>query len=121
MLTFTPFGSRSFGTQATPPPAVLKVLPKIFGHSDKTVRAEGTALTLIMYQYIGQAIEPFLSDLKLVQVKELKEAFEQMEKDGKGRGSLKPERLTRAAAREAEAAEEMGEDDNGGLALTEGM
>lgn len=112
---------RLFGTQATPPPAVLKVLPKIFGHTDKTVRAEGTALTHIMYQYIGQAIDPFLSDLKPVQVKELKEAFEQMEKDGKGRGSLKPERLTRAAAREAEAAEAAGEGDEGEDPPAEGV
>lgn len=36
-----------------------------------------------------------------MQVKELKEAFEGMEKDGKGKGSLKPERHTRQQAREA--------------------
>ena len=35
-------------------------------------------------------------------MKELKEAFENMEKEGQGKGSLKPERLTRAGAREAE-------------------
>jgi cytoskeleton-associated protein 5 len=44
-----------------------------------------------------------LADLKPVQVKELKEGFEEMEKDGKGKGSLKAERFTRAQAREAEA------------------
>jgi cytoskeleton-associated protein 5 len=38
-----------------------------------------------------------------VQVKELKEAFEEMEKVGKGKGSLQAERVTRAQAREAEA------------------
>jgi hypothetical protein len=83
---------------------VLKALPKIFGHSDKTVRAEGNALALAIYQYLGPGIEPWLADLKPVQVKELKEAFEGLEKDGKGKGALKPERLTRAQAREAEAA-----------------
>ena len=34
-----------------------------------------------------------------------------MEKEGKGKGSLKPERLTRAAARDAEANEAAGGDE----------
>lgn len=93
----------AFGTSVTPPGPILKALPKIFAHTDKTVRAEGTQLVHAFYQYIGPAIEPFLADLKPVQVKELKEAFEELEKEGKGKGSLRPERMTRAAAREAEA------------------
>lgn len=87
----------------TPPGPILKVLPKIFAHTDKTVRAEGAQLVHAFYQYIGPAIESFLADLKPVQVKELKEAFEGLEKEGKGKGSLRPARMTRAAAREAEA------------------
>jgi cytoskeleton-associated protein 5 len=92
-----------FGTQTTPPPPILKALPKIFAHSDKTVRAEGVALTQALYQYIGPGIEPWLGDLKPVQVKELKESFEAMEADGKGKGTLKPERSTREQARTVEA------------------
>ncbi|KAJ7774661.1 microtubule associated protein [Mycena maculata] len=95
---------RLFGTQTTPPPPILKALPKIFSHSDKTVRAEGTLLTHALYQYLGPGIEPWLADLKPVQVKELKEAFDAMESGGTGKGTLKPERLTRAHAREVEAA-----------------
>ncbi|KAJ8463558.1 hypothetical protein ONZ51_g10183 [Trametes cubensis] len=101
---------KQFGTSVTPPAPVLKALPKIFAHSDKTVRAEGTQLAHVLYQYIGPGIESWLADLKPVQVKELKEAFEELEKEGKGRGSLKPERMTRAGAREAEAAAEAGEE-----------
>ncbi|KAF8636528.1 hypothetical protein AX17_003341 [Amanita inopinata Kibby_2008] len=97
---------RIFGVQVAPPQPVLKSLPKVFSHSDKTVRSEGTALTHALYQYIGQSIEPWLAELKPVQVKELKEAFEAMEKDGKGKGSIKPERVTRAHAREMEASAE---------------
>lgn len=93
--------SSNFGTQAVPPPSVLKPLPKIFSHSDKTVRAEGTQLTHALYQFLGPGIESFLSDLKPVQVKELKEAWEIMEKEGKGKGTSKPQRLTRTAVREA--------------------
>jgi cytoskeleton-associated protein 5 len=93
-----------------PPQPILKILPKIFGHTDKTVRAEGTLLCQALYQYIGPALDPFLAELKPVQVKELKESFDALEADGKGKGSLKPERLTRAHAREVEAAGEAGED-----------
>ena len=31
---------RAFGTQAVPPPPVLKTLPKIFAHTDKNVRVD---------------------------------------------------------------------------------
>lgn len=51
-------------------------------------------------------------DLKPVQVKELKETFEGMEKEGKGKGSLKPERLTRMQAREVETAGDDTGDEN---------
>ncbi|KAF5358260.1 hypothetical protein D9756_001599 [Leucocoprinus leucothites] len=93
---------RCFGLQIAPSPPILKALPKIFSHSDKTVRAEGVSLTHVLYQYMGPNIEAWLNDLKPVQVKELKEAFEGMESGGKGKGSVKPERMTRAQAREAE-------------------
>lgn len=63
-----------------------------------------------LYQYLGPAIESFLGDLKPVQVKELKEAFEGLEADGKGKGSIKPERLTRQHARDVEAQAEAGDD-----------
>ncbi|KAF7778753.1 hypothetical protein Agabi119p4_3098 [Agaricus bisporus var. burnettii] len=101
---------RNFGLQIAPPPPILKALPKIFAHNDKTVRAEGANLAHILYQYMGAGIEPWLNDLKPVQVKELKEAFENMESQNQGKGTAKPERLTRAQAREAEAQIESSED-----------
>ena len=104
-----------FGAQTVPPAPILKALPKIFGHSDKTVRAEGTALAQNLYQCIGAAIEPFLNDLKPVQIKELHEAFEAMEKDGKGKGMFKAERLTRQQARDAEQMAANGEDEPGAV------
>ncbi|EIW85215.1 microtubule associated protein [Coniophora puteana RWD-64-598 SS2] len=103
---------RSFGPQVTPPAPVLKALPKMFSHADKNVRAEGTLLAHTLYQYIGPAIEPWLADLKPVQVKELQEAFQTMDAEGKGKGSLRPERLTRQQAREAETAEVNGDGDD---------
>jgi cytoskeleton-associated protein 5 len=113
--------ARVFGTQVTPAPPVLKAIPKIFSHSDKAVRTEGTLLTHVLYNYLGPAIEPWLADLKPVQVKELKESFEIMETEGKGKGSLKPARLTRAQAREVEESpenvESAGDQEEGKLPL----
>ncbi|TDL27444.1 microtubule associated protein [Rickenella mellea] len=100
---------RCFGTQSVPPPPILKALPKIFAHTDKTVRADGTLLVHTLYQAIGPAIEPFLADLKPVQMKELHEAFEKMDNNGHGKGTLKPERFTRAQAREIEVSGDIAE------------
>lgn len=104
---------RLFGTQVTPPTPILKVLPKIFGHSDKTVRSEGSNLAHAFYQYLGPGIEPWLADLKPVQVKELKEAWDGMEKEGRGKGTLKPERMTRQQARDIEQNAAAGDGDAG--------
>jgi cytoskeleton-associated protein 5 len=60
-------------------------------------------LVQTFYQYIGSAIEPWLAEMKPVQIKELKESFEAMDAEGKGKGSLKPARVTREHARELEA------------------
>jgi cytoskeleton-associated protein 5 len=113
---------RLFGTQVTPPTPILKVLPKIFGHSDKTVRSEGSSLAHALYQYLGPGIEPWLADLKPVQVKELKEAWDGMEKEGRGKGTLKPERMTRQQARDAEQNAAAGDGDarDGSTAAEEG-
>lgn len=51
-----------------------------------------------------------MSELKPVQVKELHEAFDALDKEGKGKGSLKPERFTRQQARDMEQAALAGED-----------
>ncbi|KAH9180770.1 armadillo-type protein [Lactarius sanguifluus] len=102
----------------TPPAPILKTFPKIFGHSDKTVRSEGGNLAHALYQYLGAGIEPWLAELKPVQVKELKEVWDEMDKDGRGKGSLKPERLTRQQARDAEQNAGAGEGDEGGASIT---
>ena len=96
---------RAFGIKIIPPKETLKALPKVFGHSDKTVRAEGTALVQTLYTYLGQGIQTFLADLKPVQVKELTESFTKLDEENAGQGSGKPTRLTRVQAREREAAE----------------
>ncbi|WVN86161.1 uncharacterized protein L203_101322 [Cryptococcus depauperatus CBS 7841] len=84
---------------------LLKSLTKIFGHSDKNVRADGTALTLVLYTYLGSALIPALSDLKPVQMTELQKSFEAMDAEGKGANTGKPKRFTRKAQRERESME----------------
>jgi cytoskeleton-associated protein 5 len=43
---------------------LLKALPKIFSHTDKNVRAEGTSLTLALYTWLGPGLMPALAELK---------------------------------------------------------
>lgn len=69
---------RNYGAKTVNVKPILKTLPKIFGHSDKNVRAEGQQLAMELYRWLGQALQPHLADLKPVQVKELNEAFEKM-------------------------------------------
>ncbi|KAG0267963.1 Microtubule-associated protein, microtubule dynamics during spindle orientation [Actinomortierella ambigua] len=104
---------RTYGTKNINIKPVVKVLPKLFGHSDKNVRAEATALTIEIYRWIGKAISPFLEDLKPVQQKELNEAFEKLPG-----GKATPERIIRsqraAVEAEAAAADEDGDEGDGG-------
>ena len=66
---------RQFGTRTVNPKLALKQLPKLFAHSDKTVRAEASAFTVVLYTWLGEAIRPSLAELKPLQLKELDEAF----------------------------------------------
>ncbi|BEJ15612.1 hypothetical protein CspHIS471_0502170 [Cutaneotrichosporon sp. HIS471] len=101
----------SFGVQALGNvKPLLKALPKIFGHSDKNVRAEGTSLTLALYTFLGPGLKPALADLKPVQVSDLEKAFEGLDGEGKGAGTGKPSRYTRKMQREREIAEAAGDD-----------
>jgi cytoskeleton-associated protein 5 len=61
----TTFGSphRSFGVTAVGNiKPLLKVIPKVFGHSDKTVRAEGSALLIARFTTIISGIEACSGD-----------------------------------------------------------
>jgi hypothetical protein len=70
---------RQFGARTVNPKPALKILPKLFAHSDKTVRAEATAFTLVLYSWLGNALKPSLAELKPLQLKELDEAFATVE------------------------------------------
>ena len=83
---------------------LLKSLSKIFGHTDKNVRAEGSSLALCLYTYLGPALMPALADLKPVQMSDLQKSFDSMNAEGKkGANTGRPSRWTRKAQRERDA------------------
>jgi cytoskeleton-associated protein 5 len=99
-----PFGVPALGNIKP----LLKALTKIFAHSDKTVRAEGNSLVLVLYTYLGAALLPSLAELKPVQMTELQRSFDSMDGEGRGANTGKPTRWTRKAQREREAAQDVG-------------
>ena len=106
----------NYGCKTADPKPVLKVLPKVFGHADKNVRAEATNLAVEFYRWLRDAMKPmFWNDLKPTQQADLEAQFEKV----KAEGAPKQERLLRSqqAAKERAPAAGAGEDayeDDGG-------
>lgn len=70
---------RAYGTKTISPKPVIKVLPKLFGHSDKNVRKETTGLVVELYKWLGDGFkDTFFPDLKPVQQKDLEAEFEKV-------------------------------------------
>ncbi|KAG7284736.1 hypothetical protein NEMBOFW57_009346 [Staphylotrichum longicolle] len=105
----------NYGCKIADPKPVLKILPKVFGHADKNVRAEATNLAVEFYRWLRDAMKPmFWNDLKPTQQNDLEAQFEKV----KAEGAPKQERLLRSqqAAQErapAGGADEGYEDDGG--------
>lgn len=92
----------NFGIKVVDPKAVLKVLPKIYGHADKNVRAEGQNLTVELYRWLKEAMKPmFWADLKPVQQTDLEKLFEKVKEEPAPR----QERFTRAQQAQMAAAQ----------------
>ncbi|KAK1753569.1 armadillo-type protein [Echria macrotheca] len=83
----------NYGCKTADPKPVLKVLPKVFGHADKNVRAEATNLAVEFYRWLREAMKPmFWGDLKPTQQTDLEAQFEKI----KAEGAPKQERLLRS-------------------------
>ena len=96
---------KAYGVKTVEPKPVVKVLPKIFGHADKNVRAEGQNLTVELYRWLREAMKPlFWNELKDVQQKDLEKLFETI----KAEPMPKQERLLRSQQAAKEVAEEAG-------------
>ncbi|KAI9347159.1 hypothetical protein DFJ73DRAFT_836828 [Zopfochytrium polystomum] len=89
---------RLFGIKVVNVKPIIKQLPKLFDHKDKTVRAEAQGLTVQLYRWLGSALLPSLQDLKPVQLKELSDLFESLPPE-----RAVPERLVRADQEKVQA------------------
>ncbi|KAK4958962.1 hypothetical protein LTR10_003761 [Elasticomyces elasticus] len=97
---------KAYGCKTVEPKAVVKCLPKIFGHADKNVRAEGQGLTVELYRWLREAMKPlFWGELKEVQQKDLEKLFEPL----RAEPQPKQERLLRSQQAAVEQAEAAGE------------
>jgi hypothetical protein len=102
----------AYGCKTIEPKPVLKLLPKMYGHADKNVRAKAQELTVEFYRWLKEAMKPlFWNDLKPVQQTDLDKLFEKV----KDEPAPKQERLLRSqqAAKEAAAAAPGAEEDYG--------
>jgi hypothetical protein len=100
----------AYGCKTIEPKSVLKLLPKMYGHADKNVRAKAQELTVEFYRWLKEAMKPlFWADLKPVQQTDLDKMFEKV----KDEPPPKQERLLRSqqAAKEAAAAAPAAEED----------
>lgn len=101
----------NYGCKIADPKPVLKILPKVFGHADKNVRAEATNLAVEFYRWLREAMKPmFWGDLKTTQQSDLEAQFEKV----KAEGAPKQERLLRSqqAAKEKAPAAGAGDGDD---------
>lgn len=111
---------KNYGCRTVEPKPVVKLLPKVFGHADKNVRAEAQGLTVELYRWLREAMKPlFWGELKEVQQKDLEKLFAPVQAEP----APKQERLLRsqqaakevaAAAGADEEADGEGEDDDAG-------
>lgn len=100
----------AYGCKLADPKPVLKVLPKPFGHADKNVRAEATALAVEFYRWLREAMKPmFWGDLKPTQQTDLEAQFEKI----KAEGPPKQDRLLRTQQAAKAKAPAAGEEDEG--------
>ncbi|CAB3992122.1 cytoskeleton-associated 5-like, partial [Paramuricea clavata] len=89
-VTFLRTAISEFGGKIFALKPVVKVLPKLFDHSDKNVREETKLLAIEIYKWIKDAVKAQLTNIKPVQMKELEEEWGKLDPS-----PPKPTRLTR--------------------------
>ena len=100
----------TYGCKTVDPKPIIKLLPKVYGHADKNVRAEGQNLTVEFYRWLKDSMKPlFWNDLKPVQQQDLEKLFEKAREET----PAKPERLLRSqqAAQEKSKVNQIGDED----------
>ncbi|XP_078586785.1 cytoskeleton-associated protein 5-like isoform X5 [Branchiostoma floridae x Branchiostoma japonicum] len=106
-------GLRCFGNKILPIKPVVKTLPPLLEHKDKTVREEAKQLSLEIYRWIGPAFVTALQGVKPVVMKELEEEWEKLpKKPARQTRFLRSQQDLRAKMEAEEEGEE--EEDEGG-------
>ncbi|ODV64011.1 Stu2p [Ascoidea rubescens DSM 1968] len=73
---------KSFGAKVISPKPIIPLLPKLFAHGDRNVRAQTSNLSLEIYRGMGEPFSQILfPDLKPVQVKDLTKLFDSIKND----------------------------------------
>ncbi|KAG7855403.1 hypothetical protein KL939_004578 [Ogataea angusta] len=81
----------TFGCKVCSPKLVLDVIPQLFAHADKNVRAETTNLSVTLRSYMGKVFDTIIFEkLKPIQQKDLAKAFDKIE------GTPTPKRFLRS-------------------------
>lgn len=93
-----------FGSKVVPIKPIIKHVPKLLEHKEKTVRDECKLLAVEMYRWAGQAILPQLQTLKPLVMQELEEEFKQIQEKPRQVRFLRSQQDLRAKM-EAEAME----------------
>jgi len=72
----------AYGCKIVDPKPILKVLPKVFGHADKNVRAEASNLVVELYRWLREAMKPlFWGELNHIQQTDLEKLFEAVKQE----------------------------------------
>ena len=109
LSTFTSI-YHAYGCKTVEPKPVVQALPKVFGHADKSVRAEAQNLTVELYRWLRDSIKPlFWNDLKPVQQQDLEKLFDKV----KGEPPPKPERSLKSQQATVEIAAASGTQEDG--------
>ena len=93
---------RAFGGEQINVRLVAKCIPKIFGHADKQVRAEGAELAVELHRCMGAGLAPVLAQLKDIQAKELEQRFAEAPAANAPTRYLASQQPTEAPAQEPE-------------------
>ena len=110
-LTALTFIFNAYGVKIVDPKPVIKILPKMFGHSDKNVRAEASKLVAELYRWLREAMKPlFWNDLKPVQQQDLEKLFDAVKQEEPPKQSRLLRSQQAAMAKATEAGEEVEEE-----------
>lgn len=67
-------------SEVVSPKPIIAILPKLFGHADRNVRAAATSLAVALYKWLGDGLTTLLFEhLKPVQQRDLKAEFEKVQ------------------------------------------